>query len=316
MKLRVGPSTTWAIAVFASRDRLETLAQCLRHLVLAIHQPCTLDVLVNGNPELAREILSLQLEHSAKPETNIRVWSMTRADKASAFNAYLHDIWPHASWSFLIDGYVCVAPDALQKLENALSKSPAGLAACGMPTVGFSAASIRREMSDAGGLHGNLFAMRREAMDGLLHQRFRLPSGLYRVDSTIGAAVAFGLDPTRHDWNPKSRIVNDPSVVWGRAPESITPLGMLRRTLGRRRKQAQGDFENRAVSHFFARLHQPIGALPASVAELVSSWARQDPKGHVELMQRGARWRTAWAELCRSPVAEGDLHFDLLGQLP
>lgn len=304
-----------SLAVFASRDRFEAVVECISHLERACRGRACLDVLVNGNQNLALQLGNwLRTSEPIRGALRVRVWTMGPGDKAQAFNAYLHDVWPGAPLTYFVDGYVCVRPDALSSLATALDRRPGSCCACGVPTVGLSARRVRRRMQVEGGLHGNLFALTGSAMQGLRDRGFRLPAGLYRVDSTIGAAIAFGLDPSRHPWDPKKHIVNDPGAHWTRVAEATTLTGSVRRYLSRRQRQAQGDFENRAVSHFFARRRQPIGSLAPTVNKLVDAWAAEDPAACNELLGRGRRWRDAWDQLhaVTFPVRELGAGFELV----
>ena len=275
------PAARWAIAIFTARENLETLHACLHAVGAACLQDAIVDVVVNGNPGLARQLA----DEACLPErcglparACLRIWEIGLGDKANAWNQYIAKIWPGSRITYFIDGYVQPFPDALQRIDTELAAHPTALAATGLPSAGRSAALLREELLVHGGLHGNLFALTRATIEALRYLDFKLPLGLYRTDSTIGAALAFSLHPESCTWDPRGNILVCADASWSNPTGSLLRWRDVRAQLQRMLRQQRGTLENLAVRHIFAERRQPIGTLPETVKALVSNWRREKPQ--------------------------------------
>lgn len=271
-------STPWAVAVIASRESSSTLVRSIGAVFAACSsKQATVDVLINGNPALAEEMAAL-LDTGAFADRHgsLRIWSITVGDKAFAWNEYLHRIWPAGTTAFFIDGYAEVRPGAFTALERCLGQRPEALGATGVPTSGRSAAQLREQMLRHGGFHGNMHVLRAETMAELRTAGFRLPKGLYRTDSLIGAMLMFGLDATRHGWRPE-RIAVEADATWEVPGISALSLQNVKSQLKRMVRQAQGDLENRAVREHLVTLKRPAPDLPDNAQLLVKEWMARNP---------------------------------------
>lgn len=266
----------WSIAVFAARETLAVLASSVRAAIAACtgRQAC-IDVLINGNPALADAFASVA-KGLDSGGTQLRVWSIAAPDKAHTWNEYVYRIWDTGGMAFFIDGYAQVRPDALAAMERCLAATPDALGATGVPTCGRSATAIREQMLRHGGIHGNLFAISAEGMEGIRKTGFRLPLGIYRTDPLIGSVLMFRLDPANNSWDPR-RIVVEPTATWH--VDGIEDLtlknitGQFRRIL----RQAQGDLENKAAREHLALRQLPPQQLPRTVAEMIDGWIKAQP---------------------------------------
>ena len=270
----------WSIAIFAARENVQTLEKTIVAAKDAAIQPAIIDVLVNGNLELANE--TARLLRTTEPKANnravtVRVWFVQLGDKAHTFNQYFKLIWPKSRLAFFIDGYVRINPDALVLLDEAMSNSPDCYAGSGVPTVGVTAKSLRDEMLKSGGIHGNLFALKGSTVEALREMNFKLPLGLYRTDPTLGAALSFGLNPRLHAWDPKVRILVHPDVTWGNDERSPWRISDVSAQLKRILRQGQGILENLAVRNHFAVQEKTPDQLPATAADLVFQWVNSNP---------------------------------------
>jgi hypothetical protein len=271
-------SPDWSVAIFAARESTETLCQCIRAALAASRgHNASIDVLINGNRELALDVGTHDWVGAAGGDGQVRIWSIAVGDKAHAWNEYLHRIWPTGTTAFFIDGYAQVKPDALHALGERLAENDATLGATGVPTCGRSAPRLREQMLKTGGLHGNLHAIRAEAMASMRASAFRLPLGLYRTDSLIGAVLMFGLDPSNNKWDPR-RVAVAANASWHvDGLEDITWNNI--RTQGRRvLRQAQGDLENRAAREHLAVKRRAPSAMPRTARQLVNDWMEEHPK--------------------------------------
>jgi hypothetical protein len=281
----------WAVAVFATRERPQELLTTIDAIIRAACERTAVDVMVNGNPQLAAEIAALiESRNLQDRHVVIRVWSLRLADKANAWNQYVHFVCRSAKLSFFVDGYVCVQDDAFSLLQTGMCADPQVLGGTGVPTTGKSAKSARSRMLLDGGMHGNLFALKEDVMKQLRQRKFNLPLGIYRNDSTLGAALAFGLDPARHEWNLKGRILVHPRVSWATDERKWWRYKDIKSHFKRLLRQAQGALENSAVRNHLAIQRLAPEMLPRTAAELVTEWVKSCPGD-----ARNILWRTPLA---------------------
>lgn len=267
----------WAVAIIASREDGTTLAATIESVLDACDaHETTIDLLVNGNPGLVREIAQqLARGHIARGRTGrVRLWSIDFGDKANAWNQYVHQVWPGSRLVFFVDGYCRVEQPAFEALASGLERQPDCLAATGIPSTGRSAGRLRRQMQSEGGIHGNLHALRGEVLAKMRSLGFRLPVGLYRTDALVGAALSFNLDPGRFEWDPR-RILLVGDARWSLRHLSWWRPSDLKAHAKRRLRQEQGRLENLAVRRQFAELRRPLGNLAPTVRLLVEDWLQQ-----------------------------------------
>jgi len=274
----MNPPLSWATVVFASREGCDQLLLTVDAMLRAIRVPTVVDVLINGNPGLAAELASVLMSRGLTERLPvIRVWSLRLGDKANAWNHYIHHIWPGASVSFFVDGYVRVQADALKLLAEGMASDSRLLGGTGVPSMGRNAIPLREQMLKQGGIHGNLFAIKEQVVKALRLSNFKLPLGIYRTDPTLGAALAFGLDPAQHQWDLKGRILVHPGVTWKTDIRPWWRFGELKSQFKRTLRQAQGDLENRAVKEHLAHKRRAPEMLPRTAAELVTGWITSCP---------------------------------------
>ena len=293
----------WAVSIYSSRETWPELQATLTHAEVAARgRTSVLDLVINGNKALAelaaRHVDSDLLEPQGRQlACRKRVWFVTLGDKAHAWNQYVTDIAPPAKTYFFVDGYARVDAQSFACIDATLAMAPQALAASGIPRSGWSARSLAARLRREGGLHGNLYALGAPAMQELRGLGFRLPLGLYRTDSTLGAALAFGLNLHERAWRPHDRIALSEQASW-----SITSLRWWspqdwRTNLRRVARQGQGALENAAVREHFAIRGEPFHTLPATALALVAAWMRGSPSAAAELLAKNAAARRAWAQL-------------------
>jgi hypothetical protein len=271
--------------------------------------PLLLDILVNGNPALA-DVLVDRLHGLVGPvadRVDLRLWHIALGDKANALNQYWLHLWPGTGHACMLDGYVRIDGQAQRRLAAALDTQPQALCAAAVPTMGHSAASLRRAMLRIGGLHGNLFCLRDRTLARLRDLGFRLPVGLYRTDATLGAALSFDLDPTTQRWEPQRRIVVTESATWQVGAPAPGARAAVADHLKRRMRQARGVLENRAVHDLFEVRRQPLSALPATASALIAQWRACSPADfwRTLLLHPLAAW--AYSRIEDRPAPDPDL---------
>jgi hypothetical protein len=273
----------WSVAIIAARESITTLSRCIDAALIACDgRQAVIDVVINGNPILAQATAARVQEGGfARGAATLRVWSIPAGDKAHAWNQYVHDIWPGGDMVFFVDGYAEVRPDAFEALRRRLAAAPDALGVTGVPSAGRSAAGQREYMLRHGGFHGNMHALSGSALDTLRKKGIRLPLGLYRTDSLIGAALLLQLAPESNKWDT-SRIVVAGDATWDVQGLASLTLKNVLSQVKRRLRQAQGELENRAVREHLSVRRLPLEQLPGTAHELVNRWVSE---------QRGQAWR-------------------------
>lgn len=270
------PAFAWSIALFAARETPAVLAASVRAAMAACAgRTATVDVLINGNAELADAFAKLAADWSQDGCT-LRVWSIAAPDKAHTWNEYVHRIWDTGGIAFFIDGYAQVRRDALAAMERRLAATPSALGATGVPSCGRSAARLREQMLREGGIHGNLYAVSPEGMLAIRAAGFRLPLGLYRTDPLLSSVLKFRLDPATHTWE-HGRVAVEPDATWDVAGISRLTIGNLSGQFKRMLRQAQGDLENRAAREHLAVKRLAPQLLPATARDLITGWLDAQP---------------------------------------
>jgi hypothetical protein len=269
----------WVVAVFSSR---ESVSQLLK-TVLSCRAACgahsaVIDVVINGNAGLATEFSKNLGDGTLGKNAGaaIRVWHITLGDKSHAWNTYIHEIWPSGSVTFFVDGYVEVYENSFEKLAAALATHSHARAATGTDVMGRSADRQAKFQIEISGIHGNLYALSREAVLQVRESGFRLPLGLYRTDPTLESCLKWDFDPSANAWN-KHRITVVTDVTWKRPVSSPWRFADWIVHWRRMIRQAQGDVEQQALKTFFANDKKRPRELPETAEELLRQWIDRFP---------------------------------------
>jgi len=259
----------WGLAIFASRESVNVLSQTLQAARQAAPAGTQIDVLVNGNPALAQG-----LAHTLSATQSLRVWSIPLADKANAWNQYIHQIWSGEEIAFFVDGYVRLNPDAVELLGNAVEANVQALGGTGVPTMGRSAKTLRENMIINTGFHGNFCCIKGDTLRQMRDQKVRLPVGLYRTDALMGAFLCYALDPRSHDWED-FRIHVHPTASWQIDPAKWWRARDMHAYLKRYFRQMRGKLENAAFADHLANRRCSPADLPTTAREMVLEWVEQ-----------------------------------------
>jgi glycosyltransferase involved in cell wall biosynthesis len=185
---------SWSAAVFAHNEAA-TIAACLDSLLA---DPALLPlargihVLANGCTDRTEAVVAAY----ASRQPLIRLVSLKEADKASAWNHYVHEVAPDAEIHLMIDGDVQAAPGALRALAERLATDPRARAAGALPDCGRSRARWWAQMQRRGRLAGNLYALRGAYLTALRGAGFALPGGFIGEDQFLSVLIKGRLYPT------------------------------------------------------------------------------------------------------------------------
>lgn len=266
----------WALAIFAYRESKEQLINTLGAARRGTNSDTTIDLLINGNSPLANE-LGKWLETCGEDWARLRVWSIKFGDKANAWNSYFHQIWQGEELVFFSDGYVSLRPDSVQLLGSALLDQPNKLGGSGIPSGSISARQLARTMLSEGGFHGNFCALKGDVINDIKRRSIRIPRGLYRTDSLVGAWLSFGLNPVDRGWDP-DRLLVHPNVTWDTPPKHWWRYSDIVAKFRRKLRQARGRLENAAIRYFLATRKWQPESLPSDARQLINNWIANSPQ--------------------------------------
>ncbi|MBT3067034.1 hypothetical protein [Rhodoferax sp. U11-2br] len=289
----------WTVVIFACRESLSQLRQTLDSAKVSAASCAVVHVLVNGNQALAsalaQDLTQRQLS-AAKNEggPDIQVWSIPLADKANAWNQYIHRIWNGEEIAFFVDGYVRLNPDAVDLLGHAVAANAQALAGTGVPTMGRSAKALRENMIVNTGYHGNFCCIKGSTIQRLRDKEIRIPLGLYRTDSLMGAILCYALEPGNHAWEDY-RIHVHPTASWGIDAAKWWRWRDVRAAVNRHFRQVRGKLENAALADHLAKRQCSPAKLPSTARELVLEWAMRHPNDFKRIARKNILARQALA---------------------
>lgn len=271
----LGAAPRWSAAVFG-RNEAPYIKACLHALAVASAGTDThVTVLLNGTTDDSLAVASAGLRNAG---LRGRIYGIAQADKAHAFNLFVHDLRPRADDYLFLDAYAEAEPAALRRLASGLLANPRAVAAAAVPSTGRSAAVLRRTMLEQPGLHGSLFALRGTFVDRIAALGLRLPLNLYRGDGLIGSFALHDLDATADDWD-STRIAVEPTATW-RAP-TLKPWRPrdLRRHWNRLVQQGRGRLQWAAIRDLLYAPEPPHGfpALPDDADQALLDWIARAP---------------------------------------
>ena len=267
-----------ALVIFTARESLDVLIPSLEAAIRATNDNTVIDVLVNGNQALADSLKRWKISHiTSNNNKRIRIWAIKTGDKANAWNQYFHKIWSGEELAFFSDGYVSLQENSIGLLSEAVLENEQALGGTGVPTTGQTARHLAKKMLGEGGFHGNFCCVRGSAIAEIRQRNFRIPLGLYRTDSLLGAVLTFGFDPAKNTWNPR-RIHVHPQATWITPPKHWWRYQEWMAFTKRRIRQAKGILENAAIRDHLAGRKQPPETLQKTATELVNEWMKRCPR--------------------------------------
>jgi glycosyltransferase involved in cell wall biosynthesis len=173
-------------------------------------------VVVNGSQDRSLQ----KVESFAARYANIRPAVLPLADKANAWNHYVHELAPTAAAHVFIDGDIRIAPGTLGALDRALRSAPEARAAAALPITGRDRVGWNARMQAFGRLAGGCYALTGELVSQLRALSLCIPVGLIGEDFLLTCLVkrqlnAYGLI------HPSPRLVFAPGA--GFSYRSLSP---------------------------------------------------------------------------------------------
>lgn len=176
---------SWSATIFAHNEAA-TIVSCLDSVLSqeAAHS-AQIFVLVNGSQDATE---SLVKDYSAA-HPNVTLVTLAIADKANAWNHYVHMLSPDVPIHFFIDGDMSVTPNSFASLYSVLSTSAEARAAGAMPTTGRDRVGWSTRMMVLGRLPGGLYALKGDFVSELRERGVRIPVGLIGEDFFLSCLV-------------------------------------------------------------------------------------------------------------------------------
>lgn len=198
----MGTASSWSVAIFA-HNVARTIIDCLDSVVQQSPEPAArIYVLVNGSRDATEQLVN---DYSAS-NPNVTPIRLSLADKANAWNHYVHDIRAEGDVHFFVDGDVTVAPNAFRALSEALLDAPGANAAGALPLTGRDREGWTQRMLALGRLAGGLYALRGRFVSELRDASVRMPTGLIGEDLFLSCLVK-GLLSRKGLMLPSRRLV-------------------------------------------------------------------------------------------------------------
>lgn len=270
--------TNLAVVIFASREKKSVLEKTLFEAVTATRYfsdqvgISVIDILINGNQDLVNDFSKTLFNfQNITKKIVIRLWSISFSDKAHAWNQYIKNIWSGEDIVFFMDGYVRLKNNAISLLGTGMVENADVLAGTGVPSLGRTVSKIAKTMKKNGGFHGNFCCIKGHVMSEIKSRSIKIPLGLYRVDSIMGAFIAFGLDNINNKWDHKRILVHE-DATWSNDAKKWWVWKDVKAKYNQKLRQTRGIAENQAVKFFLTKEKRPVEKLPDTVEFLINNW--------------------------------------------
>lgn len=138
-------------------------------------------VLANGCTDSTESIV----EQFALQHPTLELVSLAVADKASAWNHYVHHLAPQRDIHFFVDGDVEICDEGCSRLQESLAAAPEAVAAGGLPASGRTRVAWSDSMLRMGRLAGGFYALRGDFFNQIRGAEVIIPVGLVGDDLLV-----------------------------------------------------------------------------------------------------------------------------------
>jgi len=201
-----------AIAVFAHNEEGHIL-HCLRSI-----QDTGLQVyvLINGCTDATERVVAAYASNVA----GVELISIATADKANAWNVFVHRVAPLAEAYYFLDGDVIIAPGALDELAKTLKGHSHAHAAAAVPLTGRSRRLMTKMVLTDRLVMGNLYALSGAFVHLLRRFNLQMPIGYIGDDGWVTSIAKWNGDP-QNAWD-ETRV--EPCLNAGYLYRSFSPF--------------------------------------------------------------------------------------------
>jgi hypothetical protein len=260
----------------SSSEVLQTINAILENSGRAV---ATLDILVNGNFELAIQLRQMVSKNELDTQSQtVRVWSSSVRGKDFSWNTYVHTIWDGRSDVFFFDGYSHPLRNAIFEAQRLTRFHPDACAVSGVPSGSRTAESLQREILGEGGLCGGMFMLTADTLHRIRYSDFHLPVGLYGFDTVLGAILGFGLHPQQRCWDVKRYVLSSETVGFEIHVNPLQKGRNITQVAKRQIKSGLRRLVSGSTRHYFERMRLPIDLVPKTLGAYISEWAKMQPR--------------------------------------
>ena len=196
----------WSVAVFACNEAKRVRRSLQQFPADVAGHAIQVSVFANGCTDRTESVV----EEFARSQPHISLHASQIADKANAWNLYIHEKAPPAKVHFFTDANKTIQPGSLQRLAKMLELNTGANAAASVPMNGRSRRTWRASIVNGQRVAGGLYALRGEFVRRLREAKARLPIGVLCNDATITLLAVNNLDERWALFGPA--IVHDESA--------------------------------------------------------------------------------------------------------
>jgi glycosyltransferase involved in cell wall biosynthesis len=273
----------WAIGVFAHNEARGIKAALQSVVEAAAGHPVSIYVLANGCTDDTVD----KVRSCAATLADLWLVEIPVADKANAWNVFIHDLFTDAqaesieTW-FFMDADVTLTPDSMTILESTLQDAQDADGAGGMPGSGRDMDAWRSRMVGNGMLAGNFYLLRDSFVRRIRETEIRMPVGLIGEDFFVSWMIASIV------WQDAEPPHRGRCVFSGRAEFMFSPLSLLRLSdyttyLNRKWRYTLRDLQHRMLTGFL--MQQGLESMPATIEELYKLAPLPDNWNRIGILQ-------------------------------
>lgn len=250
----------WSVCIFAHNEE-RLLPRCLGALeAAACGMRLQVHVIVNG----ATDDTAKAAHAVAAIDRRVHVHETPVADKATAWNDYVHRIAGDADMHIFIDGDVAPAPGAIPALAATFEANPLAYAAAALPGSGRSRRAWSRRLFASQDISGNLYALSRKGFKAIIERNIRLPFGAKGEDGILNYLMHTDFEGGHYDGH------RDRVAVAAGALFIFDPLGPNARDLKIYRRRLKRYSERHFQKQILYRMlkSKGLGAMPENIYDI------------------------------------------------
>ncbi|MEX0645125.1 MAG: glycosyltransferase family A protein [Parvularculaceae bacterium] len=219
-----------SVCIFAHNEE-KNLPRCIEALDgAAAGSDYVVHILENGS----KDQTALVARAFSAADDRIHVHRLPIADKANAWNEYIHRIADPADFHIFIDADVVAWRGAFRAFSLAFEASKGALGAAGLPTSGRSRRQWTAKLFNERCLSGNLYALSSKALDLIRAREIRMPVGLIGEDGLLSYLLRTDLKGGREDTHrERIAIATGAFFEFESLGLNVRDLGVYRRRLRR-----------------------------------------------------------------------------------
>lgn len=198
----------FSVAVFAHNEE-RNLAATIGSILTAGEGTCfEIVVLANG---CADQTVAIARDWASR-HANIHVIEIEFADKANAWNYYVHEVSPtplfcDAELHVFVDGDVHLTPGSFEAFSAAREQYPSLNAVGALPTSGRDKEAWCQRMIANGTLSGGLYALSGDFLQRIRQRKVFIPRGFIGEDWAVSLFAQSDLNPLNAALGPNTNIV-------------------------------------------------------------------------------------------------------------